>query len=488
MDGSSSGRSTRRFRLSATALAVVYSLMLASPLSLAWWTGISPATSFWREAVSITGLVGCMMLVLQFLTSGRYETLSGGVGIDVTMGFHKWAARFLLVIVVLHPVLLQFPLTGDRLDTFWLRLGAAVTAPRYLTGTVALVLVVLVVLLGILRDRLPAPYEIWRASHGLMVLAAVWLAVLHAIGVGTYSQAGALAVLWPALATVATALLLGVHLVKSFRMRRQGWRIVANRKIADRMWELTVAPEKGRPGLDYRAGQFAWITFAPRRLLLLDHPFSIASSPAAGPNLVFVIKEIGDFTRHIGELEPGRAVGVDAPHGSFTLDDRDADAVVLVAGGVGIAPILGILRDLAARGDRRPVRLIYAAGSPPSMIDPEEITAAGAGLDLRTQFVVEAADEGWAYRIGRAGAREFGAAMEGLDPKRTAVMICGPAPMTVAIADLAARSGVPLRLVHYERFDYGGGRRSRKDRAITTWFWAMALAVLAAGTIFALRG
>jgi predicted ferric reductase len=321
-----------------------------------------------------------------------------------------------------------------------------------------------------------------------MVLAAAWLAVLHARGVGTYSRAGALAVLWPALAVVATALLLGVHLVKSFRMRRQGWRIVANRKVADRMWELTIGPEEGQPGLDYRAGQFAWITFAPRRLLILDHPFSIASSPAAGSKLVFVIKEIGDFTRHVGELEPGRAVGIDAPHGSFTLADRDADAVVLIAGGVGIAPILGILRDLAARGDRRPVRLIYAAGAPASMIDPKEIAAAGAGLDLKAQFVVEAAGEGWAYQVGRVGEAEFGAATEGLDPKRTAVMICGPAPMTVAVADLAARSGVPLHLVHYERFDYGGGRRSRKDRVITAWFSAMALAVLAAGTIFAIRG
>jgi predicted ferric reductase len=488
MDESKDGRSTRPFRLSATALAVVYSLMLALPLALAWRTGIAPATSLWREAVSVTGLVGCMMLLLQFLTSGRYETLSGGVGIDVTMGFHKWAARLLLVIVILHPLLLQFPLTGDRLDNFWLRLGAALTAPRYLTGTVALVLVVLVVLLAILRDRLPAPYEIWRASHGLMVLAAAWLAVLHARGVGTYSRAGALAVLWPSLAVVATALLLGVHLVKSFRMRRQGWRIVANRKVADRMWELTIGPEEGQPGLDYRAGQFAWITFAPRRLLILDHPFSIASSPAAGSKLVFVIKEIGDFTRHVGELEPGRAVGIDAPHGSFTLADRDADAVVLIAGGVGIAPILGILRDLAVRGDRRPVRLIYAAGAPASMIDPKEIAAAGAGLDLKAQFVVEAAGEGWAYQVGRVGEAEFGVATEGLDPKRTAVMICGPAPMTVAVADLAARSGVPLHLVHYERFDYGGGRRSRKDRVITAWFWAMALAVLAAGTIFAIRG
>ena len=482
-----SGREGLAVRLSAPALAIFYSGLLALPLALAWWTGIAPANSIWRELLSITGLVACAMLVLQFVTSGRYEFLSGSVGIDVTMAFHKWAARLLLALVLLHPLLLQFPISFDDLDMFWRGLGAALTAPRYLTGTVALVLVVLVVLLALLRDRLPAPYEVWRASHFLMVLAAIWLAVLHAIGVGTYSRDGALSVLWPVAAAFATALLLGVHLIKTFRMRRQGWRVESNRRIAERMRELVIKPDQGQRPLAYAAGQFAWITFAPRRMLLLDHPFSLASTPAAGDRLTFVIKEAGDFTRHIAELEPGRRVGVDAPHGSFTVAGRDADALILIAGGVGIAPILGLLRDLAARNDKRPVRLIYAAGSPATMIAPEEILAAGKGLDLEAQFLVEEPNADWPHQIGRVGEAEMTAALAGLDPSRTAVMICGPAPMTVAVADRAAAKGVPMALIHYERFDYGGGRRSRKDWRITVSFWTMALAVLAAGTLFALR-
>jgi predicted ferric reductase len=486
MDHGSGGKSRWSLRFPGPVLAVAYSGILALPLALAWRTGIAPANNIWRELVSTTGLVACAMLLLQFVTSGRYETLSGRVGIDVTMAFHKWAARLLLAVVILHPLLLQLPVSFDNLGLFFTRLGTALTSSRYLTGTIALVLVILVVTVGLLRDRLPVPYEVWRASHWLMVLATVWLAVLHAIGVGTYSGAGVLRVLWPVFAVLATALLLGVHLIKTFRMRSQGWQIRSVRKVADRMWELIVGPA-GSKRLAYKAGQFAWITFAPRRLLLLDHPFSIASSPAAGDDIIFVIKESGDFTRHIGEFEPGRKVGIDAPHGSFTLDQLEADAVVLIAGGVGVAPILGLLRDLAARGDKRPVRLIYAAGRPASMIDPKEILAAGTGLDLKAQFLVEETGEGWQYQVGRVGADEFGAALAGLDPTRTAVMICGPAPMTVAVADRAASAGVPLRLIHYERFDYGGGRRSRKDWRTTASFWAMALTVLAAGTLFALR-
>jgi predicted ferric reductase len=476
----------RSFRLSAPALAVVYSVLLAAPLAIAWASGIEPFDSWW-EATSATGLVGATMLMLQFVTSGRYETLSGRVGIDVTMAFHKWAARILLVVVILHPLVYQFPISFDQLGDFFDRLGHTLIAPRYLSGTVALAFVFIVVTLALLRNRLPIPHEIWRASHGLMVLATAWIVAMHAIGVGSYSRTGVLSVVWPALAVIATALLLGVHLIKSYRMRRQRWRVVSNRKAANRLWELVIAPEGGHR-LSFDAGQFAWITFAPRRFLLLDHPFSIASSPLAADTLTFLIKESGDFTNHIGEIEPGRQVGLDAPHGSFTLAGRDADAVVLIAGGVGVAPIMGLLRDLAARHDPRPVRLIYAAGTPASMIDPKEILAAAPDLDFKAQFLVEQADEGWPYQTGLVDDAVLHTALDGLDPKRTAVMMCGPGPMTAALADRAKELGVPLHLIHYERFDYFGGHRSRKDWLTTASFWAMALAVLAVGTLFALRG
>ena len=444
----------RRKGVPGPILALFYTALLSAPLALAYWTGIESAGG-WSEAANATGLVGCAMLLAQFVTSGRYEGLSGRIGIDVTMAFHKWAARILLVVVILHPILFQFPISFDRLDLFWTRLGAMLASPRYLSGTIALALVILAVVLALLRDRLPVPYEVWRASHGLVVLSAAWLAATHAIGVGTYSSEGPLAVLWPAFAVVATAALLGVHAIKTYRMHRSGWRVLSNRSVADGLWEVVLGPDGGK-GVAYHAGQFAWVTFAPRRLLLLDHPFSIASSPAAGTNLTFIIKEAGDFTGRIGSIAPGTPAGIDAPHGSFTLEGLDADAVLLIAGGVGIAPILGILRDLAVRGDRRPLRLIYAARSPHEMIDPEEILAQTQNLDLDARFFVEEPEKGWRFQTGRVGEGELRSALATLEPSRVAAMICGPGVMMAAVSDTLMRLGVSPGLIRYERFDYAG--------------------------------
>ena len=51
---------------------------------------------------------------------------------------------------------------------------------------------------------------------------------------------------------------------------------------------------------------------------------------------------------------------VDGPFGAFTLDRKPAAGFVFVAGGIGIAPVLSMLRTLADRGDRRPVVLFYS--------------------------------------------------------------------------------------------------------------------------------
>jgi predicted ferric reductase len=108
-------------------------------------------------------------------------------------------------------------------------------------------------------------------------------------------------------------------------------------KRADRMWELDIQPDPGTKPLPYLAGQFVWMTEGPRRIPIMDHPFSIADSPTR-PGLSLIIKEMGDFTRQIGTLEPGTPIGIDGPYGEFAVQEHKADAVLLLAGGVGIAP------------------------------------------------------------------------------------------------------------------------------------------------------
>jgi len=481
------GGEKRRQGLPALVLAILYAGAVLSPLALAWSRGLEPA-GFVTEAAPALGLIAPAMMLAQFVSSGRYERISGRIGIDHSMAFHKWTGRIILILVILHPILFALPDSFDRIDVFFARVEALLTAPAYLTGVLALAVVIVLVGWALLRERLPIPYEWWRACHDLLSLSAAWLAALHAADVGTYSRSESFAVLWPALAVLATAILIGAYGFRTYRMTRRGWRVASNEHLAEGLWEIALEREDGdRRPFRFDAGQFAWLTFAPHRFPLLDHPFSIASSPASENKVSFIIKEAGDFTNTIGSIAIGTRVGVDAPHGSFGLAGLDADAVLLVAGGAGIAPIMGLLRDLAANGDKRPVRLVYAGRTPNELVSPQLIEAEAGDLDFRRQCIVEHAEPDWPHQIGLADRACLTGALDGLPTDRTAALICGPGPMVAAVSDTLEQLGLSSSLIRYERFDYAGGYRSAKDKRVTMAFRVVGAAILAIGTVFALR-
>ncbi|MBV8616874.1 MAG: hypothetical protein JOY66_24300 [Acetobacteraceae bacterium] len=71
------------------------------------------------------------------------------------------------------------------------------------------------------------------------------------------------------------------------------------------------------------------------------------------------IRKLGDFTRDIDTVPVGKRVFLDGPYGAFTVHDGRADMLVMVAGGIGVTPMMSILRTMADRGDKRPVILLY---------------------------------------------------------------------------------------------------------------------------------
>ena len=75
--------------------------------------------------------------------------------------------------------------------------------------------------------------------------------------------------------------------------------------------------------------------------------------------LRFHDQECGDFTEQCGELKGGETVYVDGPYGSFNIEDpKTQKGLVLLAGGIGAAPVMSILHTLADEKDKRPVFLL----------------------------------------------------------------------------------------------------------------------------------
>lgn len=467
-------------RLSGPALAAAYIGICLLPLLLAFGRSVAPL-DVWERAAAALGMVALVAMAIQFVTSGRFNVASGRLGIDKIMAFHKIAAVWVLVALILHPLACVLPTWADDPALGAERLAVYLTSPHYRSGVVALAALLLLVITSILRDRLPWPHEGWRAVHVVLGLLAVGGGLHHAVTAGRFSAIGPVNGLWWAVGLTVIIVMAVLYGWRWRRLHRQPWQLASVTKLADRMWELDIQPAGNTAALGYTAGQFVWMTEGKRRFPLFDHPFSIADSPER-PGLSLIIKEAGDFTDTIGDLAPGTAIGIDGPYGEFTLAQHPGDAVVLLAGGVGIAPIMGLLRDLVARRDPRPIRLAYAAGVPANFACLPEIEAARTVLNLQVMLVSEADADGWSGLVGRLTPDRLRAVLDGLDPQRTVALICGPGPMVTAVSDGLLDMGVPMHKVVYERFDYAGGA-SRQDRRRTRNFLAVGagLAGLVAG-------
>jgi predicted ferric reductase len=99
----------------------------------------------------------------------------------------------------------------------------------------AWVLAISLVPLAMFRDRLPFRYELWRLSHDLFAIATVVFGTHHTFRVGTHST-GSLAAFWIVASILALTAMLHTYVLNPFLQLRTPYRIVSNRKVADRMW------------------------------------------------------------------------------------------------------------------------------------------------------------------------------------------------------------------------------------------------------------
>ena len=124
-------------RLSGAALAAAYLGMCLSPLLLALGQNVARLDA-WERAAAALGMVALVAMAIQFVTSGRFEAVSGGLGIDKIMAFHKMAAWWVLIALILHPLAYVLPTWVDDPALGLERLTAYHTLPHYRSGLVAL--------------------------------------------------------------------------------------------------------------------------------------------------------------------------------------------------------------------------------------------------------------------------------------------------------------------------------------------------------------
>jgi ferredoxin-NADP reductase len=184
-----------------------------------------------------------------------------------------------------------------------------------------------------------------------------------------------------------------------------------------------------------------------------EHPFSIASSPTPGGLISLTIKESGDFTATIGGIKPGDQATLHGPFGRFShVFHPKVDDVVFVAAGVGITPLMSMLRYMRDQREARRMLLVYANRGTADIVFRSELESIqfGGWPVLKTIHVLTKPPADWDGPSGRLDSESLRSLCGGFSGKT--FFICCPPMMASGLIKGLKGAGVAPERIHADYF------------------------------------
>ena len=210
----------------------------------------------------------------------------------------------------------------------------------------------------------------------------------------------------------------------------------------------------GQIPFTYLPGQFLTLHIAPRGIPI-KRSYTIASTPTWRDRIEVTVKreDQGLVSRWLhDELRIGDELEIEAPNGTFCFTGKEAASVVLIGGGVGITPMMSVVRYLTETAWSGKVHLILGFQAPRDFIFRGEIAdleSRNANLSV-TVTMSRPGDEPWSGAVGRVDTALLASAVPDIATQRAHV--CGPPPMMDAVKAALLGLGVPSEQIKTEAF------------------------------------
>ena len=415
-----------------------------------WWhdtPAITNVGDWLTNAGRVTGLLAGYAAVVLVALMARIPALERGVGTDRLARWHAMGGRYMVGLVVAHPLLIIWGYavtahTGVVHQTATLLLSY----PDVLMATVAALLIVGVGFVSMRAVRRRVRYETWFYLHFYTYLA-IALAFAHQFATGAdfmtnraargawallYLSVGCLLVWYRFVTPLRRAF---VHRLRVAAVHREAPGVVSLYLRGRRLHELGAEP-----------GQFFRWRFLTRELGWAANPYSL-SAPVRPDLLRITVKGFGDHSAALARVRPGTRVLAEGPYGSFTEGRRRRRKVLLLAGGVGITPLRALFETLHGRPGE--VTLVYRASRRADVVFEQELVAIAQTRGAAVHLLLGS-------RAGTGRDPLSAAALTRLVPDLTRhdVYVCGPDGMTAAAVAALRTAGVPRRHIHHESFTF----------------------------------
>ncbi len=402
----------------------------------------------WSKTTGRTfGVLAATLLFFQFGLSSKPKPLDRVFGLHRVLHLHRILGPSLVILASLHPL---FMFASDPAGIGPLRLAIW---PELL-GILLLICLWTGVCVALWRKFLAVPYQEWYLMHRFAMFSAVGIFTLHVWNVTDDFHRG-----WPLYALCAAVLLYAALftwkiVLKPAFLRKRLYTVTEIDHAGKDIHTVELIPGEGKM-FPYAPGQFAFVTFFSEGLPVERHHWTLSSSPTRPKSCMFTIKCSGDFTSRIGRLKRGDRAAVDGPYGQFShlAHPLRADTeLVMIVGGIGITPMVSMLRYMTDTDDRRKVILIWSNRTEADILCREELEGMkGKHPELAVHHVLTR-EEGFQGRT-RLTLQTLKELLAGCS-RDAAVFVCGPPPMMDDVCRNMRGLGFKRSHIYREKFSY----------------------------------
>lgn len=381
------------------------------------------------------GAASILLMAWSFVLAVRIRLLEPIFGgLDSMYRVHRWAGSIATVLMFWHVQVEPEVENGIR--------GASKSVADQAEDLAGTGEIMMYILIGLSLIRW-VPYRWWRLTHKLLGIPFAFASWHFFTAEKPYANGSTWGIWFGGFMLAGLGAFLWRIIVRDVVMPGHRYTVTSMENVGS-VTTLELAPK--RRALPHGAGQFAFIK-VQHPGLREPHAFTIASSPDS-PTLRFVIRELGDWTRALRQVDlVGQDVTVEGPYGTFEPVGSPRQQTVWVAGGVGITPFLSAI-DAAAQPPVAAPHLFYAVRSTVDSPIVDRLLAADA--DGRIVLHLFASSDGQRL-TGDELERVFGT--NGL--RGAHIGLCGPTSLVNAM-DAASRQ-LGASSIHREDFDLRQG-------------------------------
>ncbi|MCS7145908.1 MAG: FAD/NAD(P)-binding protein [Nitrososphaerota archaeon] len=221
----------------------------------------------------------------------------------------------------------------------------------------------------------------------------------------------------------------------TFKM--EWFRVVGKTRETADTYTLKLKPRRG-DGLAYQPGQFVMLySFGVGEV-----PISISGNSLNGKTIEQTIRAVGPVTKALVSADIGSMVGVRGPFGrGWPLKEAEGQDVVIVAGGIGLAPLRPAIQYILRNREKYSnFYILYGARTPGDLLYKRSLPAWRGRLDAQVLVTVDRGDEKWRGYIGVVTTLFRHVKLE---PSNTYAYVCGPEIMMKFTVQELKNQGLP---------------------------------------------